>query len=168
MHESILNCKSDTLGPKWYNLYGSNEDKKSSKIARQMNRNGHLGSTFRGRVLLSFRMDHNLSKALPERPFKKNIRRCVKRNAPVETPYTLRALIYSGDQLRLHNTCVQVSFDDLLRGQSICQQEQAMSLGELLESLELSKDLDQAPDIFVHLYVNPTTWAKENAICCAI
>ena len=175
VHESLLNCRSGTLGPVWYNLYGSQHTKKSSTAARTMNRQGHLGAHFRGRVLLSMRMDHNYQKNLPERPFKKSIRRLGMVHIPPERVYTLRALCFSGDQLPEFTAfgvapmAVSVSFG---RYEAITNymkpKDGSIDFSQLLEvSGEYPEDLEQVPDIFLHLWVNPTLWSDPKQICYA-
>jgi hypothetical protein len=141
-----------TLGrPTWYNIYGAPEGKQSGRVASAMNRGFIPGSFYRGRVLLSFKID---DAAEP----KKAIIDCpapLPNQRPEEERYVIQFDLYEGSEIADKGDMeVQVCIGtQMVKSAAIAPKEGRVSWYTPLTDLVSTwpKDLRQVPDVFVYL-----------------
>ncbi|KDO20674.1 hypothetical protein SPRG_13426 [Saprolegnia parasitica CBS 223.65] len=164
----------------WTNLYGTPEDstflKFNSTAKEFMGKHPETASTFRGRLLLSFRVESDVKNTL-DVPHTRNL--LTKMPLPPTKTYCLRALLLSGSEIpgftsKVHwgsfsKMSVRIAigsttlwFNRVANVKGMCSWNQFMQA----PSLELPSDLRQCPDVFVYL-VAGATGADARNICYA-
>ncbi len=153
--------------PKWYNFYGSPLLKtinSSQKWKKLMNRFPDEATNYRGRVLLSFRVDENTKGAVVERAHREvcdfKIHRILQNEVPTEK-FCLRAYIYYGCELPFFKSSkggikklsIRMSIGPhTLQTQRCVNKNGVVWWMQTLETkLRLSKDSRQIPDLFIYI-----------------
>lgn len=146
----------------WSNLYGPPVGYViESKERKLMNEHPASASTYRGRVLMSMRVEDG-TKSVNDRPHTRNLMSAM--NRPLSRKYTLRAALFYGTEIpkfasktrwncnsrmtiriSVGKHAVKSTRAENLGG--VCQWKQYLDIPELV----FPTDLDQVPDIFVHL-----------------
>ncbi|RHX97045.1 hypothetical protein DYB25_006885 [Aphanomyces astaci] len=149
----------------WSNLYGAPEDSRllqfNSKNKADMNTRPDTASTYRGRVLLSLRVESNVKNTL-EIPHTRNL--LSKTPSPPTQNFTLRAFILSGTEIPAFSSKMRFGQNSRMSVRVCCGSTTLWTArvdnvkglcqwNEYLESanLLLPSDLSQAPDVFVYL-----------------
>lgn len=154
--------------PRWYNIYGAPNGIEIGDNKNLMNKTPGLASNYRGRLLISARVDTNESKQAKEETHKKACGRVRPRHVPKEVPMTLRALVISGTELprfkknvaaglgigsaRKLGVCLRFGKYEVHTERSPNVHGQAM-WRQLLETVVMvPTDIRQVPDLFIYLY----------------
>ncbi|OQR80945.1 myoferlin-like protein [Achlya hypogyna] len=164
----------------WTNLYGSPEDSRflkfNSAAKATMDKHPETASTYRGRLLLSFRVESDVKNTL-DVPHTRNL--LTKTPTPPTKTYCLRAFVISGSEVpgltsKMHwgsyskmsvrVTCGNATlwFNRVANTKGMCSWNQFMQA----PSLELPSDLTQCPDVFVYI-VAGTMGPDSRNICYA-
>ena len=158
---------------KWFNLYGANAFA-SGKEADRMNEYPDVGSTYRGRLLLSARVvtDEKEMEGHDEAIHALDAPRVMRALRPPTSRYELRALIISGSEIPQRTALLGAIAEGLglsardvgvevrigpfvLMSSSQKPKHRSAYWGELLglgQSVELPSDVDQIPDVSVALF----------------
>jgi hypothetical protein len=143
-----------TLGrPTWYNMYGAPEGKQSDRVPSAMNRGFIPGSFYRGRVLLSFKIDDATDP-------KAQVTDCpapTPEQRPEEEKYVIQFDLYEGSEIPDKGDMeVQVCIGtQMIKSSALTVKEGRAHWYTPLTDLIATwpKDLRQVPDIFVYLAV---------------
>ncbi|KAF4030285.1 C2 domain [Phytophthora infestans] len=156
--------------PRWYNLYGPPLRGTNPKRKQLVSRHAELGSTYRGRVLLS---TVRVESPRPEdgekmhtKPMSAEERERLERSIPKTVKYTLRGALYCGVELPRSSSSalmggashVRVTlslgpYTNTFESQEVAKDGTATfeQCAEHGSALELPADLTQIPDIIVTL-----------------
>ncbi|RLN93202.1 hypothetical protein BBJ28_00021764 [Nothophytophthora sp. Chile5] len=156
--------------PRWYNLYGPPLRGTNTKRAQLVARQAELGSTYRGRVLLSIvRMESPRpedGEKMHSKPMAAVERELSERSTPKTVKYVLRGALYCGVEIPRGTAASSFSRSSQVRVTlSIGSYTLAFDSQELAKdgtvtweqcvepptSLELPADLTQVPDVIVTL-----------------
>ncbi|KAI9909986.1 hypothetical protein PsorP6_010790 [Peronosclerospora sorghi] len=170
VYESVKLVKKmdGRMGPSWANLYGAPLRLKTvgreETPARQMNLYPELASTYRGRLLLSFRILTNDDQALDEVNQKRNVKRLPRDLYPRERIYRMRAHFVWGNEIPSflsthrpgHKASMQLVLSCGLNELASSRQRNVNGVVEWndmdeSEKMLLPEDLSQVPDVFLYL-----------------
>ena len=188
-------AKKKKVGPSWVNLYGAPTAKPSSLVGKlpipgemdwsdEYNSRPDIGSTYRGRVLVSQKVRDTLPKAeiKKDRPLNKTWKRKAKVLLPEKEPetarYVLKVDIISGTELpeikgmgertaRKLGVWVSCgSFDKVgprADNNKGCVEWNSVNNTMTMEQPRIDKHPEQFPDVFVYLYTGED--AKRIPLC---
>ncbi|CAK4152774.1 unnamed protein product [Aphanomyces euteiches] len=163
----------------WSNLYGAPEDSRllqfNQKSKDDMNMHPDTASTFRGRVLMSLRVESNVKNTL-EIPHTRNLLSTMP--VPPTQKFALRAFILTGSEIPAFASKLNFGKNSKMsvrvccgtttlwttrveNNKGMCHWNQYMEVEKILPS-----DLSQAPDIFVYLVTGAVGPVASN-ICFA-
>lgn len=156
-------CKYPTqFRSQWANLYGPPLGYViESKERKLMNEHPAQASTYRGRVLLSMRVEDG-SKSVNDRPHTRNLMSVPLR--PAFRKYILRAALFYGSEIPMFPSKTRWNCNSRMMvrisvGKHAVKSTRAENVAGLchwnqyldVPEITLPSDLDQVPDIFVHL-----------------
>ncbi|KAF0685790.1 Aste57867_22398 [Aphanomyces stellatus] len=170
---SLIKAMNGNLGPMWLNLYGAplqhakeNLLNKEDSVKTQMNTYPDTATTYRGRILVSFKIVEN-TKKLEEINQRVKATPLPKELYPTTSIFRFRAFLGSGTdipQMRSANplknsrmqiivTCglSEMAFERQANNNGLCVWNQLVESGPMALPMPVDGDYSQIPDIFVYL-----------------